>query len=63
MSEPTVRSWPLPVFRHDDAPWWHVAGTNPPQYAPDARLEALWRAGQKPRTVRVLQLSFLEVAA
>lgn len=48
-NEPKVRgSWPLALLR-DDGIVFHVAGSNPPQYAEDAPLEALWRAGQKSR--------------
>lgn len=42
--EPLVKgSWPL-VTMDGDRPLWHIAGTNPPQYAIDEKLEALWRA-------------------
>jgi hypothetical protein len=39
-------SWPLAKLLKDGSIVFHIAGTNPPQYAPDARLESLWRAGQ-----------------
>ena len=61
--EPIVKgSWPLVEMR-DGRPLWHVAGTNPPEYAPDTRLEALWRAAQKPRMGKVIQLELWERAA
>ena len=41
--EPIVKgSWPLVEMR-DGRPLWHVAGTNPPEYAPHPALEALWQ--------------------
>ena len=44
--EPIVKgSWPLVEMR-DGQPLWHVSGTNPPEYAPDTCLEALWHEGQ-----------------
>ena len=46
-TEPLLKgSWPLTIER-DGRLLWHVAGTNPPQYAADDKLEALWREGQK----------------
>ena len=40
-TEPTVKgSWPL-VRLIDGVPHWYIAGTNPPQYAPDEPLEQM----------------------
>jgi site-specific DNA-methyltransferase (adenine-specific)/modification methylase len=42
-NEPTVKgSWPL-VQLVDGVPHWYIAGTNPPQYAPDEVLARVWR--------------------
>ena len=46
-NERTVKgSWPLAQLV-DGVPHWYIAGTNPPQYAPDEPLEQIWRASQK----------------
>lgn len=46
--EPIVKgSWPLVRLDDDGRPRWHVAGTNPPEYAPDLRMEALWRKSRR----------------
>jgi len=47
VSEPTVKgSWSLARLDETGRPLWHIAGTNPPQYDYDLRLEALWREGE-----------------
>ena len=57
MTEPLVRgSWPLTIRDEAGQLLWHIAGSNPPEYAPDARLEALWRQGQKDRTMTITTL-------
>ena len=58
--EPKVRgSWPLVQLDADGRPRWHVAGTNPPEYDYDLRLEALWRAARR----EWVQMELWEMAA
>ena len=55
--EPLVKgSWPLTRLADDGTLLWHIAGTNPPEYAPDEKLEALWRQGQKEATMGITTL-------
>ena len=47
-NEPRVeRTWPLAILDDDGRPMWHRIGTNPPEYAYDRRVEALWRRAQR----------------
>lgn len=47
-TEPTAAtSWPLTLRGADGRLRWHVSGTNPPEYAIDEKLEALYRQGQR----------------
>jgi DNA modification methylase len=49
-------SWPLTRRADDGSLLWHIAGSNPPEYAPDERLEALWKQGQKEATMGITTL-------
>ena len=42
-------AWSLAILDDDGQPLWHIADTNPPQYAPDERLTALWHKGEQLR--------------
>ena len=51
-NEPKVKgSWPLTQWSGDRL-LFHIPKSNPPQYAPDERLEALWRTGQRKNAMK-----------
>jgi hypothetical protein len=50
-NDKALSAWPLAILDADGRPRWHTAGTNPPLYARDERLEALWSAGQKKKSM------------
>ena len=60
----TRTSWPLAIVE-GDRPLWHVAGTNPPLYERDEKLEAIYMEAQQrlkaPR--KIIQLELWEKAA
>ena len=58
-------SWPLAKRTADGGIVWHIAGTNPPEYAPDPYLERLWRAAHaRTRPIgNVIQLALWDKAA
>jgi DNA adenine methylase len=47
-NEPRVLSaWPLAILDADGRPLWHTAGTNPPLYGRDEKLEAIYMEAQQ----------------